>query len=78
MNKIDELARPDGAATHRTGAIYSFKGPTDGPVLVRAPGEWNDYEIIGLTVRSLLMISLRNCSVANGPPVKQGRSQMRS
>ena len=29
--QIDELARPDNAAIHRTGAIYSFKGPTDGP-----------------------------------------------
>ena len=29
--QIDELARPDNAPIHRTGAIYSFKGPTDGP-----------------------------------------------
>ena len=44
--QIDELARPDGAAIHRTGAIYSFKGPTDGPLVVRPLGEWNDYEIV--------------------------------
>ncbi len=43
--QIDELARPDQAPIHRTGAIYSFKGPTDGPLVVRPPGEWNDYEI---------------------------------
>jgi hypothetical protein len=43
--QIDELARPDNAAIHRTGAIYSFKEPTDGPLIVRAPGEWNLYEI---------------------------------
>jgi len=43
--QIDELARPDNAAIHRTGAIYSFKGPTDGPLTVRPPGEWNDFEI---------------------------------
>jgi len=43
--QIDESARPDGAAIHRTGAIYSFKGPTDGPLVVRPVGEWNDYEI---------------------------------
>jgi len=43
--QIDELARPDNAPIHRTGAIYSFKAPTDGPLLVRAPGEWNEYEI---------------------------------
>jgi len=43
--QIDELARPDNALIHRTGAIYSFKGPTDGPLIVRAPGEWNQYKI---------------------------------
>ena len=43
--QIDELGRPDNAPIHRTGAIYSFKGPGDGPVTVRPPGEWNDYEI---------------------------------
>jgi choline dehydrogenase-like flavoprotein len=43
--QIDELARPDNAPIHRTGAIYSFKGPTDGPVAVRPVGEWNQYEI---------------------------------
>ncbi len=43
--QIDELARPDNAPIHRTGAIYSFKGPTDGPLIVNPVGEWNDYEI---------------------------------
>jgi hypothetical protein len=43
--QIDELARPDNSPIHRTGAVYSFKGPTDGPVVVRPVGEWNDYEI---------------------------------
>jgi hypothetical protein len=43
--QIDELARPDNAPIHRTGAIYSFKGPTDGPLVVHPVGEWNDYEI---------------------------------
>ncbi len=43
--QIDELARPDNASIHRTGAIYSFKGPTDGPLVVHSVGEWNDYEI---------------------------------
>ncbi len=43
--QIDELARPDNAPIHRTGAIYSFKGPTDGPLSVHPPGEWNQYEI---------------------------------
>jgi len=43
--QIDELARPDNAPVHRTGAVYSFKGPTDGPLVVHPPGEWNQYEI---------------------------------
>ena len=43
--QIDELARPDNALIHRTGAIYSFKGPTDGLLVVHPIGEWNDYEI---------------------------------
>jgi len=47
--QIDELARPDGADIHRTGAIYHKDGRTDGETLTlkpaRALGEWNDYEI---------------------------------
>jgi Domain of Unknown Function (DUF1080) len=43
--QIDELARPDNAAVHRTGAVYGFKAPTDGPLVVAPVGEWNDYEI---------------------------------
>ena len=43
--QIDQLARPDNAPIHKTGAIYSFKGPTDGPLIVHPAGEWNDYEI---------------------------------
>jgi len=43
--QIDEMARPDNALIHRTGAIYSFKGPTDGPLIVHSVGEWNAYEL---------------------------------
>jgi hypothetical protein len=60
--QIDELARPDNAAIHRTGAIYSFKGPTDGPLRVRSVGEWNDYEI---TVDSPHFIVVLNGQVVN-------------
>jgi choline dehydrogenase-like flavoprotein len=42
--QIDELARPDNAPVHRTGAIYGFKGP-DVPAVARPVGEWNHYEI---------------------------------
>ena len=43
--QIDELAPPDNALVHCTGAIYSFKGPTDGPLNVHPVGERNQYEI---------------------------------
>jgi choline dehydrogenase-like flavoprotein len=47
--QIDELGAPDGAAIHRTGAIYRKDGRTDGEKLTlkaaRGVGEWNDYEI---------------------------------
>jgi len=41
--QIDQLGAPDGAAIHKTGAIYSFAGP--GTVPVKPVGEWNAYEI---------------------------------
>jgi choline dehydrogenase-like flavoprotein len=44
--QIDQLARPDGAAIHKTGAIYGFAGPQDPDALpIRPPGEWNEFEI---------------------------------
>jgi hypothetical protein len=44
--QIDQLAAPDGAAIHKTGAIYSFAGPINpDAVPVRPPGQWNTYEI---------------------------------
>jgi Domain of Unknown Function (DUF1080) len=43
--QIDELGRPDGAPSHRTGAVYSLQGPTDGPVTVEPVGGWNQFEI---------------------------------
>jgi hypothetical protein len=43
--QIDELARPDGAGVHRTGAVYGQPGQalTQQPAL--PPGQWNRYEI---------------------------------
>ena len=41
--QIDQLGQPDGAAIHRTGAIYSFSGPSSVPV--NPLGQWNSYEI---------------------------------
>lgn len=44
--QIDQLARDDGAAIHKTGAIYGFAGPTDPNNLpVKPLGEWNEFEI---------------------------------
>jgi hypothetical protein len=49
--QIDELAAPDGADKHRTGAIYDVDlGAAAGTQVYQRgsalePGEWNDYEI---------------------------------
>jgi choline dehydrogenase-like flavoprotein len=42
--QIDEMARPDGAGIHRTGAIYTFKAPNT-PLAARSLGEWNQFII---------------------------------
>lgn len=49
--QIDDQARPDGAALHRTGAIYKVEiGPELGKQVYQRPadlavGQWNTYEI---------------------------------
>jgi choline dehydrogenase-like flavoprotein len=44
--QIDQRGEPDGAAVHKTGAIYSFAGPNNpGMLPVRPLGQWNEYEI---------------------------------
>ncbi|MBI1879409.1 MAG: DUF1080 domain-containing protein, partial [Chloroflexi bacterium] len=44
--QIDQLARDDGAAIHKTGAIYNFAGPKNPDMLpIRPPGQWNEFEI---------------------------------
>jgi len=44
--QIDQLARDDGAAIHKTGAIYGFAGPSNPNQLpVQPPGQWNEFEI---------------------------------
>ncbi len=44
--QIDQLAGPDGAPNHLTGAIYNFAAPSNpGALPVRPLGEWNEYEI---------------------------------
>src|SRR6185436_6720809 len=44
--QIDQLARDDGAAIHKTGAIYNFAGPKNPETLpIRLPGQWNEFEI---------------------------------
>ena len=76
--QIDELARPDNAAVHRTGAIYGFKAPTEGPLVVRPVGEWNEYEITvdGADLTVALNGSIVNRFHFNGDPQspRRGRS----
>lgn len=42
--QIDDVARPDGAGIHRTGAIYTFKAP-DIALASRGVGDWNRFAI---------------------------------
>lgn len=68
--QIDELARPANAPIHSTGAVYSFKGPTDGPVVVHPVGEWNEYEITvdGADIRVALNGQMVNLFHFTGDP----------
>jgi hypothetical protein len=43
--QIDELARPDGADIHGTGAIYNQQSQVLTPVPAELPGTWNRFEI---------------------------------
>lgn len=43
--QIDEMARPNGADKHRTGAIYDEDNQTFSLQPALPAGEWNDYEI---------------------------------
>ena len=43
--QIDEIARPDGAAVHRTGAIYEQPGQTLDHRSPAPPGSWSRYVI---------------------------------
>jgi hypothetical protein len=44
--QIDQLARDDGAAIHKSGAIYDFAGPRNPDALpVNPPGAWNELAI---------------------------------
>lgn len=44
--QVNDVAAPDGAAIHKTGAIYGFAGPANPNALpVRPLGEWNALEI---------------------------------
>jgi hypothetical protein len=43
--QIDELGQPDGAAIHKTGAIYNEPGQTLSLQPAKSPGQWNEYEI---------------------------------
>ena len=43
--QIDELGQPDGAAIHKTGAIYNEAGQTLSQQPARSSGQWNEYEV---------------------------------
>ena len=43
--QIDESGAPDGAAIHKTGAIYNEPTQNKQSVAAKPPGEWNIFEI---------------------------------
>ena len=43
--QIDEIGAPDGAAIHKTGAIYAQPNQTLTQIPARSIGEWNEFEI---------------------------------
>jgi choline dehydrogenase-like flavoprotein len=43
--QIDEQGAPDGAAIHKTGAIYAQPNQTLSQIPAKPPLEWNEYEI---------------------------------
>jgi hypothetical protein len=55
--QIDEIARPDGAAIHRTGAIYGEAGQRHTRRIARPPGEWNRFSIRALGQRYLVELN---------------------
>jgi hypothetical protein len=75
--QIDQLARDDGAAVHKTAAIYGQQGPADPAGLpVRPPGQWNDYEIrvVGqtydVTLNGVAVTHFENPDPNRGMPTK--------
>ena len=54
--QIDETGAPDGAAVHKTGAIYEQAGQQLSQIPALPVGEWNEYRIsvLGQTYRVVL------------------------
>ena len=71
--QIDQRGMLDGAAIHKTGAIYDFCGANNPDTLpVRPLGEWNQYEItcrggtITLVVNGVKVNEGRDCNFTKG------------
>jgi hypothetical protein len=75
--QIDELARPDGADDHRTGAIYDEPMQAFTRRVARPVGEWNQFEIHarGQDYAVWLNGELVTTYVFGGDPAHPGRAQ---
>jgi hypothetical protein len=72
--QIDQLARDDGAPIHKTGAIYSFAGPSNPDALpVRPPGQWNQFEIHAQGQRYTVFLNGQRITEYVNPDSNRGR-----
>ncbi len=74
--QIDETGAPDGAAIHKTGAIYRSDGRTDNEILTIKParpiGEWNEYEIRVKKQTYTIFLNGEQTCVFNNPYPNRG------
>jgi hypothetical protein len=71
--QIDQLARNDGAAIHKTGAIYGFAGPANPDTLpVNLPGQWNEFEIHAVGQAYTVFLNSTQITQYQNPDLNRG------
>jgi choline dehydrogenase-like flavoprotein len=72
--QIDQLARPDGLPTSKTGAIYSFAAPSNPNNLpVKPVGEWNEFEIQAQGQHYVVFLNSVKITEYNNPDPARGK-----
>ncbi|ULA62668.1 MAG: hypothetical protein LZF86_50048 [Nitrospira sp.] len=70
--QIDEFGRPDGAAIHKTGAIYNEPGQALSQQPANPPGQWNAYEIRVQGQRYTVLLNDVQVTQFNNPHAGRG------